>query len=113
MVASGKNGVAYYPGDPGFKQIVVSANVTQPVLEFSFTGTFTSYRNGTASSGGDIMDAEPYNWDAYAQRPDTVVFGVDSYARTLVRVPGPLPGYASPTAWCSGVTLQGVTLQAY
>lgn len=112
VVASGTNGVAYYPGDPGYKPIVVSANVTQPALEFSFAGTITSYRNGTATSA-DIMGGEPYNWDAYAQRPDTVVFGVDSYARALVRRSGALPGYVSPTAWCSGATLQGVTLQAY
>jgi hypothetical protein len=49
----------------------------------------------------------------YAQRPDAVVFGLDTYARTLTRVAGTLPSFVSPTAWCSGTTLQGVTLQAY
>lgn len=113
LVANGSSGAAYYPGDSGYKSITVSTNIAQPAVEFSFTGTITTYRGGVGSAG-DIMGGEPYNWDAYSQRPDTVVFGVDSYARTLVRVPGtPLPRYVSATSWCAGITLQPLTLEAY
>ena len=114
LVANGRSGIAYYSGDAGYDFIEVMANITQPAVEFSFTGTYTTYRGGVGSAGADIMGNQPYNWDASAQRPDTVVFGVDTYARTLVRVPGtPLPRYVSPTAWCTGLTLQPLTLEAY
>jgi hypothetical protein len=114
MIAYGTAGVAYYPGDTGYKPYVTTANVAQPAVEFSFTGTFTTYRGGVGSSDGDIMGGQPYNWEVSSQRPDTLVLGVDTQARTLVRTSGaPTPGYVSPTAWCSGTTIQPLTLQAY
>ena len=115
VVALGTNGIAMYPSDAGFEQIMGSGGVGALFvpLEFKFTGTLTSYRNGVATGSTDIMAGATYNWDAMSQTPDAVVFGVDTYARTLVRVPGPLPAFVSPTAWCSGATLQPLTLQAY
>lgn len=115
VVALGTSGIAMYPTDPGFEQIMGSGGVGALFvpLEFKFTGTLTSYRNGVATGTTDIMAGEPYNWDAMSQTPDAVVFGVDTYARTLVRVPGSLPTFVSPTAWCSGTTLHPLTLQAY
>lgn len=115
VVAAGTYGVAIYPGDPGFQYVTErsGAGALDVAVEFRFTGTVTSYRNGVATSSVDILSGEPYNWDAVSQRPDAVVFGVDAYARTLVRTPGTLPSFVSPTAWCSGPTLHGLTLQAY
>jgi len=115
VVAVGTNGVAIYPTDPGFAPIMGHAGVGAifVAVEFKFTGTLTSYRNGVAAGTTDIMAGEPYNWDVMSQTPDALVFGVDTYARTLVRVPGPLPTFVSPTAWCSGTTLHPVTLQTY
>lgn len=114
VVASGTDGVAIYPGDPGFQYVTghSGAGALDVAVEFRFTGTITSYRNGVATSS-DIMSGEPYNWDAMSQRPDAVVFGVDTYARTLVRTSSALPTFVSSTAWCTGPTIQPLTLQAY
>lgn len=115
VVASGTNGVAIYPADPGFAPIMGHAGVGAifVAVEFKFTGTITSYRNGVVTSTTDIMAAEPYNYDVTSQRPDAVVFGVDPYAVTLSRAATPLPSFVSATGGCSGTTLRGTTLQAY
>lgn len=115
VVAVGTNGVAIYPTDPGFQPVMgnAGAGALFVAVEFRFTGALTSYRNGVATGTTDIMAGEPYNWDAMSQTPDAVAFGVDTYARTLVRVPGSLPTFVSPTAWCSGTTLHPLTLQAH
>ena len=115
VVASGRNGVAIYPSDPGFRPIMGHTGVGAlfVAVEFKFTGTMTSYRNGVATGNTDIMAGETYGWDMMSQHPDAVVFGVDTYSRVLARVPGALPSFVSPTGWCSGTTLQGVSLTAY
>lgn len=106
-IVDGTDGHAYYPGDPGFAYLTSkTGNPTQPAVEFRFTGTYTQYNhNGSVMVDRNFIASEPYGFDAFAQRPDTLVFGTGSYAHTATRVPGSPPQYVNPT-WCNGFMLQ-------
>lgn len=106
--ASGTSGFATYQGDPGFARIMGKVPVLPPFVELWFTGTEIEYRNGLGLPQ-NIMTSEPYGFDVFAQRPDTLIFGLGAPARFAVREPGTIPRYVAAD-WCGDGPM---VLQAY